>query len=657
MAAARYGNRYITKVDSHKVDLRRLRIGHTLPRGTDVRSVKLDGRRRAAGASGEPTAGSRSACGPPDDDHRLVVEAALSAGGTGDVAFGSMSPDPNAVPWWTTAVVYQIYPRSFADSDGDGIGDLAGITSRLDHLARLGVDVVWLSPVYPSPQDDAGYDISDYQDIDPTFGTLEDFDALLAAVHERGMKLVMDLVVNHTSDEHPWFVESRSSRDNPKRDWYWWRPARAGMEPASREPSRPTGTRSSPGPRGSSTTASGEYYLHLFSRKQPDLNWENPEVREAVYAMMRWWLDRGVDGFRMDVINMISKDPALPDGHVLDGPHGDGSPHFLVRPADPRVPAGDAPRGLRRPRGPAADGGRDAGRHASTRRGCSPTPPAARSTWCSSSSTSSSTRGEQVRRPPAAAARPQGVAQPLAGRASPRPAGTASTGTTTTSRGSVSRFGDDGEHRVTAAKMLGTVLHMHRGTPYVYQGEELGMTNAPFDLDSRTSATSSRSTTTRRPWPSATRPSTCWPACGRWAATTPARRCSGTPPSTPASRPAPRGSRSTPTTSRSTPRRQAADPDSVFHHYRRLIELRHTEPVVAHGDFHMLLPDDERVYAFTRRLDDVELLVLGNFSGETVTRGRRCGVGGRRGADRERRGLTLGPWEGRVLRRTSTAAG
>src|ERR1044071_9773113 len=209
--------------------------------------------------------------------------------------------------WFKSAVVYQIYPRSFADSDGDGIGDLPGIAAHLDHLAALGVDVLWLSPVYPSPQDDNGYDISDYQGIDPVFGTLADFDALLAAVHERGIKLVMDLVVNHTSDEHPWFVASRSSRDDPKRDWYWWRP-----EPANDWTSFFSGSVWEPDP------LTGEYYLHLFSRKQPDLNWENPEVREAIYAMMRWWLDRGVDGFRMDVINFISKDPALE--HYESGP-------------------------------------------------------------------------------------------------------------------------------------------------------------------------------------------------------------------------------------------------------------------------------------------------------------------------------------------------
>jgi len=230
---------------------------------------------------------------------------------------------PAAVPaerlWWQSAVVYQIYPRSFADSDGDGIGDLGGIIDRVDYLADLGVDVVWLSPIYKSPQDDNGYDISDYQDVDAAFGTLEQFDTLLAAMHARGMKLMMDLVVNHTSDEHPWFIESRSSKDNPKRDWYWWRRPREGMN-AGDPGAEPTNWGSAfSGSAWELDETTGEYFLHLFSKKQPDLNWENPDVREAVYAMMRWWLDRGVDGFRMDVIDFISKDPALPDGPILEG--------------------------------------------------------------------------------------------------------------------------------------------------------------------------------------------------------------------------------------------------------------------------------------------------------------------------------------------------
>ena len=238
-------------------------------------------------------------------------------------------------PWWRTAVVYQVYPRSFADADGDGIGDLRGIASRLDYLQDLGVDVLWLSPVYPSPQDDNGYDISDYQDIDPTFGTLAEFDALLEGVHERGMKLVMDLVVNHTSDEHAWFAESRSSKDSPKRDWYWWRPPREGRTPG--EPgAEPTNWKSFfSGPTWEYDEETEEYYLHLFSRKQPDLNWENPEVRHAVYDMMRWWLDRGVDGFRMDVINMISKTLPLTDGAVQEGErYGEG---FNLFAGGPRI--------------------------------------------------------------------------------------------------------------------------------------------------------------------------------------------------------------------------------------------------------------------------------------------------------------------------------
>ena len=235
-------------------------------------------------------------------------------------------------PWWRSAVVYQIYPRSFADSNGDGIGDLTGITSKVDYLAELGVDVVWLSPVYPSPQDDNGYDISNYQEIDPVFGTLADFDELLAALHDRGIKLVMDLVVNHTSDEHPWFIESRSSTDNPKRNWYWWRGPREGMR-AGDLGAEPTNWQSFfSGSAWEFDEESREYYLHIFSRRQPDLNWENSEVRQAVYAMMRWWLDRGIDGFRMDVINMISKDPALPDGLVRSGLWGDGTPFFVGGP-------------------------------------------------------------------------------------------------------------------------------------------------------------------------------------------------------------------------------------------------------------------------------------------------------------------------------------
>ncbi len=566
-----------------------------------------------------------------------------------------MSPDPNAVPWWTTAVVYQIYPRSFADSDRDGIGDLAGITSRIDHLQRLGVDVVWLSPVYPSPQDDAGYDISDYQDIDPVFGSLEDFDALLAAAHERGMKLVMDLVVNHTSDEHPWFAQSRSGRDSPKRDWYWWRPPRPGMEPG--EPgAEPTNWRSFfSGPAWELDAASGEYYLHLFSRKQPDLNWENPEVREAVYAMMRWWLDRGVDGFRMDVINMISKDPALPDGHVLDGPYGDGSPHFLggprihefLREMHREVFAGREDRLLTVGEMPGV-------------------------TLDEARLFTDPARGEidmvfqfeHVQLDQGASKfdiRPLRLVD-LKTSLNRWQVGLADVGWNSLywnnhdQPRAVSRFGDDGEHRVQAAKMLGTILHLHRGTPYLYQGEELGMTNAPLhrledfrDIESlnyhaQALALGDPPEHVMAGLRAMGRDNARTPM--QWDASEHAGFTTGTP-----------WLAVNPNHVEINAEAALADPDSVFHHYRRLIELRHSEPVVAHGNFHMLLGDDERVYAFTRRLDDVELLVLGNFSGETVTAEVDEAWADAEVLVGDGAGVVLGPWEGRVLRRTSTAAG
>src|SRR5215203_5430425 len=381
--------------------------------------------------------------------------------------------------WWQESVIYQIWPRSFADGDGDGIGDLAGISSRLDYLAALGVDVLWLSPIYPSPQDDAGYDISDYQDIDPTFGSLEQFDGLLAALHERGMKLVMDLVVNHTSDEHPWFVESCASKDNPKRDWYWWRPAREGMSPGDpgAEPNNWGSIFS--GPAWELDDKTGEYYLHLFSRKQPDLNWENPEVRQAIYSMMRWWLDRGVDGFRMDVINFLSKDTDLPDGHVHDGSlYGDAMPYFVDGPRihefllemhrevfagrEGLITVGEMP-------GVTVE---EAKLYTDPLRNELDMVFQFEHVQVDHGETRWDPRPLRLRDLKAVLGRWQ--------------AGLAEGGWNSLYWNNhdqprvVSRFGDDGEHRVRSAKLLGTVLHLHRGTPYIYQGEELGMTNAPL---------------------------------------------------------------------------------------------------------------------------------------------------------------------------------
>ena len=228
--------------------------------------------------------------------------------------------------WWKEAVVYQIYPRSFADSDGDGIGDLKGITERLPYLQKLGIDVIWLSPVYQSPNDDNGYDISDYREIMAEFGTMEDFDAMLERSHSLGIRIVMDLVVNHTSDEHRWFVESRSSKDNPYRDYYIWKEPREGKEPNNWESCFS-------GSAWQYDEMTGMYYLHCFSKKQPDLNWENPRVREEVFDLMDWWCKKGIDGFRMDVISMISKDQSFPDGPLKDnGVYGDMFPYVANGP-------------------------------------------------------------------------------------------------------------------------------------------------------------------------------------------------------------------------------------------------------------------------------------------------------------------------------------
>ncbi|RKT53882.1 glycoside hydrolase family 13 protein [Saccharothrix australiensis] len=559
-------------------------------------------------------------------------------------------------PWWTSAVVYQVYPRSFADSDGDGVGDLPGLTARLDHLQRLGVDVVWLSPVYASPQADNGYDISDYQAVDPVFGTLEDFDRLLADLHARGMKLIMDLVVNHTSDEHPWFVASRSAKDDPKRDWYWWRPPRPGF--AAGEPgAEPTNWESAfSGPAWTLDETTGEYYLHLFDRKQPDLNWENPEVRHAVHAMMRWWLDRGVDGFRMDVINLIAKDPALPDGAPIGrGALGDGFPHFGTRPR-----CHDFLRELHR-----EVFGDRRGRYLTV--GEMPGV-----TWEQARLFTDPARGEldmvfqfehvSLDHGPGGKFDPEPLdLRDLKASLGHWQRALAETGWNSLYWNNhdqprvVSRFGDDGRWWRESATALGTVLHLHRGTPYVYQGEELGMTNAPFggidDLRDVESLNHYRQAVAAGADPEAVLRGLR--AMGRDNARTPvqwdASHAAGFTTGEP-------WLPVNPNHSWLNARAQYDDPRSVFHHYRRLIELRHALPVVALGDFRMLLPDDPRVYAYTRSLDGTTLLVVANLGGDdrvAVVDGEwsaadvvlsnvdRVDVDGGR--------IALGPWAAHVL--------
>ncbi|QNE35657.1 glycoside hydrolase family 13 protein [Leifsonia shinshuensis] len=520
--------------------------------------------------------------------------------------------------WWKSAVVYQIYPRSFADSDGDGIGDLRGVIQHLDHLQELGVDVVWLSPIYASPHDDNGYDISDYRAIDPLFGTFGDFDELLAGLHARGIKLVMDLVVNHTSDEHPWFIESASSLDNPKRDWYWWRPARDGREPGEQGAEPNNWGSFFSGPAWQLDPATGEYYLHLFSRKQPDLNWENPEVREAVYDMMNWWLDRGVDGFRMDVINFISKVVDLPDGEVPPGKlYGEGYPFFgqgpriheFLHEMHERVFAGRADRILTVGEMPGVsveearlftDPARDEldmvfqFEHVDLDHGPG---------------------GKWDDRPASVLDLKRNLAKWQEGLAA---AGWNSLYWNNHDQPRVvSRFGDDRpEHRVASAKALGTVLHLMRGTPYVYQGEELGMANVPFE-----SIDDFRDIETLNHYAEAvdiqgqdagvvmaalrrtSRDNARTPM--QWSAAPAAGFTTGTP-----------WIEANPDYVLVNAAAEVPAPDSVFAHYRRLIDLRHRSAVVADGDFTLVLADHPQIFAYVRELNGRRLLVLVNLTSE-----------------------------------------
>lgn len=512
--------------------------------------------------------------------------------------------------WWKECVVYQIYPRSFKDSNGDGIGDLNGITEKMDYLQELGVDVIWLSPVYQSPNDDNGYDISDYQAIMEEFGTMEDFDRMLAAAHEHGLKLVMDLVVNHTSDEHPWFVESRKSVDNPYRDYYIWRPAREGKEPNN------WGSCFS-GPAWEYDQETDEYYLHLFSKKQPDLNWDNPNVRQEVFDMMNWWLDKGVDGFRMDVISLISKKPDLPDGKAgingyasfnepANGPHV----HEYLREMREKVlnradtiTVGECSGvTLEEAKQYASADGKELNmvfqfEHMDVDADGT-------NKWTD--------KRMDLRDMKAVLTKWQKGLEDIAWNSlfwenhdQPR---------------SVSRYADDGpEYRELSAKMLATCLHMMQGTPYIYQGEELGMTNAPFedvsdfrDLDSINayrelveeqkvfSHQEMMKYLRKKSRDNARTPF-------QWDDTEQAGFTTGKP-----------WIMVNPNYREINAARQLENPDSVFHYYQKLIRLRKEHEIVVYGTYDLLLPESKEIYMYTRTWKDEKLLVVCNFSGDTV---------------------------------------
>ena len=507
--------------------------------------------------------------------------------------------------WWKEAVIYQIYPRSFMDSNGDGIGDLKGITSRLDYLKYLGIDVIWLSPVYQSPNDDNGYDISDYQAIMEEFGTMEDFDEMLAAAHERGIRIVMDLVVNHTSDEHKWFMESRKSKDNAYRDYYIWREGKDEQTPPNNWGACFGGS------AWQYDEATAMYYLHLFSKKQPDLNWDNPKVRKEVFDMMTWWCEKGIDGFRMDVISLISKTKEMPDGEI-HGLYGDFGPycthgpnvHKYLQEMNEKVLSKYDIMTVGETAGVTTElakqyAGEDAhelnmvfqfehvegdGKYGKWTDEKLPLPVLKKvlSRWQNE----------------------------LYGKAwnslfwnnhdQPR---------------AVSRFGNDSpQYREASAKMLATCLHMMQGTPYIYQGEELGMTNYPFqdpqefrDIESIRAyqewcadgplshetfwpcMTFKSRDNARTPMQWSDEPNAGFTSAAPWIAVNP-NYCE------------------------INAKAQTENPDSVFHYYKKLIALRRQYPVIVYGSYELLLEENEHLFVYTRTLDSEKLLAVCSFS-------------------------------------------
>ncbi|MED4400450.1 glycoside hydrolase family 13 protein [Metabacillus fastidiosus] len=509
--------------------------------------------------------------------------------------------------WWKEAVVYQIYPRSFMDSNGDGIGDLKGIMLKLDYLKNLGVDVIWLSPIYQSPNDDNGYDISDYKKIMNEFGTMEDFDLLLQEIHSRGMKLVMDLVVNHSSDEHNWFIESCKSKDNRYRDYYYWRPSNNG-----REPNNWTSVFS--GSAWQYDEKTDEYYLHIFSKKQPDLNWENDELRKEIYEMMTWWLEKGVDGFRLDVINFISKVddlPSVPGGKKYDwgGEFFMNGPrvHEYLREMNEKVLAkydvmtvGECP-------GAEIEDAIRYGNKEGTALNMIFT--------FEHMDVDSGTGGKWDIIPFKLTSFKKIMTKwqkGLEGKSwnslylnnhdQPR---------------AVSRFGDDCKYRIESAKMLAVCLHMMQGTPYIYQGEEIGMTNIELELEDYNDLEIHNMYREKviEGGENHDKVMNLIYKKGRDNARTPMQwdesMNSGFTNDVP-------WIKVNPNYKEINVKQSLADPNSIYYFYQKLIKLRKKYEVIIYGNYKLILENDEQIYAYTRELKGDNLLVITNFSRENA---------------------------------------
>ena len=512
--------------------------------------------------------------------------------------------------WWKESVVYEIYPRSFKDSNGDGIGDIQGIIEKLDYLKDLGVNVLWIGPIFQSPMDDNGYDISDYQDIHPDYGTVEDYDRLLEEAHKRDIKILVDLVVNHTSDEHKWFEESRKSVDNPYRDYYIWKPGKDGKEPNN------WGSVFG-GSAWEYDEATDMYYLHNFSKKQPDLNWENPKVREEIYEMMKWWCDRGIDGFRMDVISMISKDQRFLDGVVKDGLFGDPGPYIFH---GPRV----------------HEFLQEMNREVLSKYDIM---------------TVGETSGVTIEDAKLYAGADRNELN-MVFQFEHVSIGDGDYGKWTTDRYDfmefkqimndwqekldentwnslfldnhdqprcVSRFGNDSdEYCDISAKMLATCLHMMKGTPYVYQGEELGMRNAYFDDLSKYKDIESLQFYDLYTSNGCIDPETMMKALqlrGRDNARTPmhwnAEENAGFTEGTP-------WIDMNPDYKTVNAEAQVGNEDSVFSYYKKLIQLRKDNEIVVYGDYKAIDRENEKIFAYERVLGDEKILTVCNFT-EDVT--------------------------------------
>ncbi len=510
------------------------------------------------------------------------------------------------VKWWKQATVYQIYPRSFKDSNGDGIGDLPGITSKLDYLKNLGVDVIWLSPHFDSPNADNGYDIRDYRKVMREFGTMQDFDNMLAGMKRRQMKLIIDLVVNHTSDEHEWFVQSRSSKNNPYRDYYIWRAPKNGGPPND-------WVSFFGGSAWKLDPATGEYYLHFFSEKQPDLNWDNPKVRQAVYDLMRFWLNKGVDGFRMDVIPFISKDQTFPN-YATDY---DGHPEFIYA-SGPKVhdylqemnrevlskyddmTVGEA-FGVRPDQ---AFKFVDERRHELDMIFDFDIVRIDRDGWRVTTWSVPQLKGLYTKFDEASNKHTWNTVF-LGNHDNPR---------------ALSHFGDDSpQYRVASAKALALMMLTQRGTPFIFQGEELGMTNYPFkkiedynDVEARNgwkdrvqsgqvTAGDYLSNLSKMSRDNARTPMQ-WDDTGQAGFTTSSK------PWLPVN----------PNYRQINAAQEQSDPNSVYNFYRRLLEMRKHTPAFVYGDYKDLDPSNPNVFIYTRVLDNEKYLVVINLSSKDV---------------------------------------